>query len=319
MSLFLLKNLYPQFLFNDDDQGGGGSGGDGDDKGGDDKGADDKDQGGDDKKGLIDKDKVMKKDDDAAGDDDKKADDDKAKDDKPAERPEWLDEKFWDAEKNEPRLEQMQKSYKELEKKLGSSTGKPPKSPDDYEIKFDDKTKEALFGKNDPKKDPIVAAVTKRMHEKGFSQEALDEVFSSFGEAAVKYLEENKVPDIDVKAETEKLGKNADAIIENQVEFLGGLYKRGELNETQMQELLILTETAAGVQALQALRAHYGDSQKIPLNLDPDKGIKSAEELRAMQADKKYGVDKEYTAMVDAEYEKKYGTGRSGESQRSAL
>lgn len=86
-----------------------------------------------------------------------------------------------------------------------------------------------------------------------------------------------------------------------------------------MQEILILTETAAGVKALQAIRSHYGEKQNIPMNLNPGGGIKSADELRAMQADKKYGTDPEYTKMVDAEYEKKYGTGNSGESQRSAL
>jgi hypothetical protein len=97
------------------------------------------------------------------------------------------------------------------------------------------------------------------------------------------------------------------------------MFKRGEIDEDMAQEALILTETAAGIKFLQALRSHYGEKQNIPMNLSAGGGIKSADELRGMMADKKYGSDPEYTKMVDKEYEKKYGTGNAGESQRSAL
>lgn len=322
MSKFL-DLFYPRLIMSPDDDGGGAGGGDdkgddADDKGGDDKGDGDKGKG-----GLIDKDKITGGDKEKAdndkkqGDDkDKKAADDK---DKKIERPDWVAEKFWDPEKKEIRTEAMAKAYKDLESKLGKSTGKAPKSPDDYEIKLDDETKKALFTDGDAKKDPILAAVNKTLHEAGVPQELHEKLISTYAEAAKKFMKANAPPVIDEKVEKEKLGKNAEDIIENQTQFLSGLYKRGELNEDQLQEILILTETASGIQALQAIRSHYGEKQNIPLNLKPGGGVKSADELRGMMADKRYGNDKEYTDTVDREYEKKYGTGNSGHSQKAPL
>lgn len=317
MSLFLKENgFYPQILFapEDDGSGGGGSGG-GDDN---DNPGDDGDKGGDDNGGMINKDDIMGKKDDEPGDDDKPKDDEPG-DKKPAERPEFVKEKFWDAEKGEPRLEQLSKAYDDLEKKLGQGAGKPPKSPEDYKINLENEAIKALFPDGDPAKDPVMQNLSKKLHEKGVSQEVYESVMNVALEAVAENFEENKVPDIDPKAEREKLGKNADMIIKNQTQFLEQMFKQGHVNEAQMGEILILTETAEGLQALQAIRNYYGDQQKIPTNLNPGGGVKSADELRTMQANPKYGQDPEYTAMVDKEYEKKYGNGTSGESQRSAL
>lgn len=51
------------------------------------------------------------------------------------ERPEWLPEKFWDAENGKARTDAMAKSYSELEKKLGT---KAEEVPDKYEVKLPD-------------------------------------------------------------------------------------------------------------------------------------------------------------------------------------
>lgn len=317
MSLFLKENgFYPQILFapaDDDGSGGGGSGGDDNDNPGDDG-----DNGGDDKGGMINKDDILGKKEDAPGDDEKPKDE-KPGDDKPAERPEFMKEKFWDAEKGQPHLEAMAKAYDDLEKKLGQGAGKPPKSPEDYKINLENDAIKALFPDGDPSKDPVMQNLAKKLHEKGVSQEVYESVMNVALEAVAENFEENKVPEIDPKAEREKLGKNADAIIKNQTQFLEQMFKQGHVNEQQMGEILILTETAEGLQALQAIRNYYGDQQKIPTNLTPGGGVKSADELRSMQANPKYGQDPEYTSMVDKEYEKKYGTGTSGESARSAL
>lgn len=321
MSLFLKPFLFYQQSCmspaDDDGSGGGGSGGDEGDAG--DKGGDDGsdkggsgDEVGDKKSGLIDKNKIMGK----GGDGDKDQNADKDKGGKKADRPDHIPEKFWDPEKGEPRLEAMAKAYQDLEKKLGNNK----KAPDDYKIELDDDLKQ-LF---DPKKadsDPMLKWFKDYAKSNNFTQEMFNDALKGFGKTAGDFLKGEGAPPAmpDPKEELGKLGKNGQAIVDNQVEFLSGLFKRGELNEGQMQEILILTETAAGIQALQAIRKHYGEAQSIPLDLKADGGIKSADELRTMQADKRYGNDKEYTDMVDKEYERKYGNGNSGQSQRSPL
>jgi hypothetical protein len=317
MSLFLKQfGFYPQLCMSpadDDGSGGGGSGGDdGDaDKGGDYQGGSG-DDGGDKKGGLIDKDKIMGK---GEGDKDPDPDADKDKG-KKAERPEHIPEKFWDPEKGEIRHEAMAKAYQDLEKKLGNNK----KAPDDYKIELDDDLKK-LFQADKVESDPMLKWFKDYAKSNNFTQEMFNDALKGFGKTAGDFLKGEGAPPPmpDAKEELGKLGKNGQAIVDNQVEFLSGLFKRGELNEGQMQEILILTETAAGIQALQAIRKHYGEAQNIPLDLKADGGVKSADELRTMQADKRYGADKEYTDMVDKEYERKYGNGKSGESQRSPL
>jgi hypothetical protein len=314
MSFYLNAfEFYPQFLFTPEDEGegthapGGGESGEGSENDGE----------GTQSNGMINKDDIFGKKGDDPSDDKPNGDDPGEK--KPAARPDYIAEKFWDAEKGEPRLESMSKAYSDLEKKLGQGAGKPPKSPEDYQINLENEAIKALFPDGDPLKDPVMKNLTKKLHEKGVSQEVYESVMNVALEAVAENFEENKVPEIDPQAEREKLGKNADAIIKNQTQFLEQMFKQGHVNEEQMREILILTETAEGLQALQAIRNYYGDQQKIPTNLNPGGGVKSKDELMKMQADPKYGSDPEYTATVDKEYEKKYGTGTSGESARSAL
>lgn len=307
----LLGGAYP-FLYApmSDDGGSGGGSDDGDD--GDDGDQDDGDDGGSDDN-LVDKNKIFGKEGGDDGDDEKKEGDDKEPEDK-AERPDFIKEKFWDAEKGEPRLEAMAKAYDDLEKKLGNNK----KAPDEYKIELDENM-EKIFDKTKVDDDPLLNWFKGYAKENNFSQEMFNDALKGFAESSANMLDENAVPEIDQKAEREKLGKNSAAIIKDQTNFLEQLFKQGHVNEDQMNEILILTETAAGFQALQAVRKYYGDSQKIPTNLTPTSGVKSADELREMQANSKYGSDPEYTEMVDKEYEKKYGTGNSGESLRSAL
>lgn len=308
MSMFLLNNFQPRFLFDEDNGDGGSSGGDDNTNPGD-------DNGGDDKGHMLDRDKIMgggdKPDDDGDGDKpDDKPDDKQQK----AERPEYIQEKFWDPEKGEIRTESMAKAYKDLEKKLGKNS----KAPDEYKLELNEDL-EKIFDKTAADDDPLLKWFKGYAQKNNFSQEMFTEMLQEFGKEGAEMLAANAVPPIDPKEEMQKLGKNAHAIVENQTKFLGQLFKQGHVNEAQMQEILILTETAEGINALQAIRNYYGDQNKIPLNLTSKGGVKSSTELQTLLADPKYGNDKEYTDMVDKEYEKKYGKGTSGQSQRTPL
>ena len=254
---------------------------------------------------------------------DRKADDDddpeKKKEDDPdkkteiAERPDEVPEKFWDAEKGELRRDSLLKSYKELEAKVGDK-----KAPDEYKIDLNEDLKK-LFHEETAEKDPLLNWFKGYAKDNNFSQEMFNGALEGFAKSSAEFMAENSPPDIDPKAEIEKLGKNGQAIVNNHVEFLSGMFKRGEFSEDEMQEVLILTETADGVKALGKLRAHYGESQNIPLNLGSDGGVKSAEELQKLIGSTKYGQDSEYTAMVDKEYERKYGNNPAGQSMASPL
>ena len=308
MSLFLLLNgFYPLKLMNADDEDGGSGGDDGDNQ----DGADDNND------GMINKDDILG--DKGEADPDNKGeegDKDPDKKEDKAERPDFLKEKFWDKEKGEPRLDALSKAYDDLEKKLGNNG----KAPDEYKIEIGDDLK-GIFHADGADKDPLLGWFKEYAKENNFSQEQFNDALNGFGKSAADFLQGEGAPPAgpDPKEEREKLGANAGSIIENQTKFLEQMFKQGHVNEDQMGEILILTETASGLQALQAIRNYYGDQQKIPTNLNPGGGVKSSDELRTLQSNAKYGSDPEYTAMVDKEYEKKYGTGNSGESQRSAL
>jgi hypothetical protein len=222
------------------------------------------------------------------------------------ERPAFVPEKFWDAEKGAPKLEAMSKAFTDMEKAFRAGDHKAPEKPDGYKVTLDDKQKELLFGAKDadPHADPLFKQLTGWGVKNKISQAAMSEIMGMYAEASG---EEAGKFQIDVTAERAALGKNADAIIQNQHDFLGQMYKNGEIGEAELKEASILFETAAGIKLLQAIRGKYGE-QTIPTAL-PTVGddVPSAEELGRMTADPKYGTDKEYTAKVQRFYSQRYG------------
>lgn len=82
-----------------------------------------------------------------------------------SERPDHIPEKFWNAEQNAIRTEELLKSYGELERRLGEGTEMIPEDPDGYALDMPD---EAITP------DPEVNA---RLHAAGFSQEQAQLVY----------------------------------------------------------------------------------------------------------------------------------------------
>lgn len=313
MSIFKLLNGTSHFCYehagDDGAAGGGAAGGD---------------NGGDKGQSMFDTDAIKKEggqgndggqqDPNASAQDDpnKKPDDQKPAD-KPGQemaRPDWLkDDKFWDDEKGQIRSEEMHKSFKELEKKFHAGDHKAPEKPEDYKLAMNDEQKKVLFGKSDVEaeaiaNDPGIKALTTWGAKHKVSQDAINELLGEYVGFVQPELEKVQ---IDIEAEKAALGKNADAVIKNQMDFFGHLYRSGHINDKHLEELRILGETAAGIQAIQKIREYYGE-QPIPTNLNTSgEGLPSKEELSSMLNDPKYGEDKEYTAKVDAAYAKRYG------------
>jgi hypothetical protein len=86
-------------------------------------------------------------------------------------------EKFWDGEKGQIRTDALVKSYRELERKLGSTAHRElPAAPEDYTI---DITNEFLA--SDPE-------VNKRLHAAGFSEDQVQVVYDLAGEHLVPMI-----------------------------------------------------------------------------------------------------------------------------------
>ncbi|MCG8345155.1 MAG: hypothetical protein MI685_08370 [Chlorobiales bacterium] len=302
MFVFDYLNL---FLMNEAGEEGGVSGDGGNQDQGDSQKSDDNDNHQD--KSLMNKEAIMKKDGDTQ--------ETQEKSDKKADRPDYLHEKFWDKNEGKPRIEAMAKAYADLEKKLGGSK----KAPNEYKIELSDEAKK-MFNEDAVSDDPMLNWFKGFAKENNFSQEQFNSAIEGFSKAGFDFMNgENAPHEINAEEEIAKLGKNADAILRNQEQFLEQLYKQGHINDAQMNEIFILTETAEGINALQAIRSYYGEKQNIPLNLNSNSGVKSSDELQAMLNDPKYGTNAEYTAEVDAAYEKKYGSGNSGQSSAAPL
>ena len=225
-----------------------------------------------------------------------------------AERPDWLKEdKFWDADKGEMKADLMFKNLQELQAKFSRGDHKAPDKPEGYKVGLDDKAKEALFGSKDadPHKDPLFQKLTGWGVKHKISQDALNEILGQYAEASGEEVGKFQ---IDVAKERQALGKNADAVIQNQHQFFEQMFKNGEIGEAELKEAGILFETAAGVKLMQAIRARYGE-QPIPIDVAPvGDDIPSSEELGKMIVDAKYGTDKSFTDKVDGWYKKRYGT-----------
>ena len=221
-------------------------------------------------------------------------------------RPDWLKEdKFWDAEKGEIKAEDMLKSYKELEAKFHKGDHKAPAKAEDYKLALTDEQKTVLFGdaKADPAADPYIKGFTAWGVKNGVSQDGLNELLGMYHDLVAPEVAKVQV---DIEVEKKALGANADAIIKNQFDFLGQLYKAGHINDAMLNESQILMETSAGVKLLQAIRSYYGEAP-IPTNITAQDGMPTKEELSAMLNDPKYDTDPDHKAKVDALYAKRYG------------
>jgi hypothetical protein len=220
----------------------------------------------------------MKFDDDGKPVEDK-ADDDKDGDDKLDDgRPDWVPEKFWDADKGEVNSEAMAKSYATLEAahaklKAGKGMDKAPENPDGY---FDadkpfevPKEADRVFIEPD---DPGLKAYAKVAHKYGLSKDQFE------GLARDYMLEVNGMlaAPLDPQAEMEKLGKNGQAVVQANRTWAEGLYKSGTIKDEHIEIMYDIGKTAAGQDLLNLFRGMSGE-KPIPLSEVGGTGMTRAE------------------------------------------
>lgn len=208
----------------------------------------------------------------------------KPDDGKPAERPEYIEEKFWDAEKGEIRTEALAKSYGELQRKLSSgktdnvSAGVPEK----YELELPEGVEE------------LSESDEQLFKDMGLNNEQAQKVLN--------HLTETVIPELtaaNTRAETTELAaqwdmKPGSPEMRARVDALRG-WAKDNLPESVVKHM---SRSAAGVQQLWALMQSGAETS---LQGGQPRGTQraSAEELQSMMDDKYWEGDPARIAEVE--------------------
>lgn len=203
----------------------------------------------------------------------------------PNDRPDWVPEKFWDPEKKSPRVEQLAKSYAELEKKLSQRAPAPSevKLPDAYEVKLPEGFEGELADED-----------VKFFKDMGFDNDK--------AQKAVDYLYTSVVPALQqAKAETEATELAAEWGMKRGDEtFNARLSTLRDWAYQQFPEAVVkhMSRTASGVNQLWSLM-QKGDAgtARSPVA----QSAVSSDQLQSMMSDPRYwNGDAAYIAEVEA-------------------
>ena len=211
------------------------------------------------------------------------------------DRPDWFPAKFWD-EKEGPDLENIVKSYEELQKQF--SQGKH-KAPDTYDTNVLD---DAGYEKDDP----IIGAYTEWAKQYGINQAAFDDLAGKISSMAGDNEPQAKM---DYQAEHKALGNNADEIIKSNVNWADGLQRKGVVSEAERAELDMWGGSAVGQRLMQKVRQMTGDLSQIPIASVSDAGMSEDDfrsDIQSKMQDKRYGSDPKFTREVERMFEQRY-------------
>ena len=167
------------------------------------------------------------------------------------ERPDYIDEQFWNKEKGEPNVEGMAKSYKELRNAFNK------RNEDKVGEKVEDYATEEFFsseGMQDMKEDPAMMMALEAAKDAGMGIKQAQAFISKF----VTGMGELAPPAVDVQEELGKLGKNGPHIVSGIKTWIDGMKNHGDINDEVHAEILKLGSTAAGIKALDVLRQKSG-------------------------------------------------------------
>tara|TARA_R100001460_G_scaffold56465_2_gene96073 strand:- start:12597 stop:13292 length:696 start_codon:yes stop_codon:yes gene_type:complete len=213
-------------------------------------------------------------------------------------RPEWLPEKF-------KTPEDLVTSYSNLESKLGSSQeeikanllqeletealSSRPATVGDYQVP--ETVDESLINDNE-----LFQWWANHAFENGYSQEEFESGIAKYAQFADSFqpnLEEEK----------QQLGDNADARIEA-VDLWANKFFPEELGDA----ILVLGQSAQGIQALEFIMDKVGDSSMVS-NSQPSQSV-TVEDLQSMMKDERYWNpakrDKAFIKQVDDGFSKIY-------------
>ena len=198
--------------------------------------------------------------------------------------------KFWD-ENDGPDVEGLAKAYGELEKKFHNGDYK---APEDYDIKF-------LEEKGVTNDDSLLNEFTQWAKDNNISQSAFEKITNTY--IGMNEQEQQAEEDF-IKDEKQKLGNNADAIIDNTIQWGKSLVSKGVLTDDEYTELENWGGTAEGIRLLGKFRQMMGEKE---ITTTPVEGVQlDKEELQALVADPRYGNDMRYTRDVERKFQERF-------------
>jgi len=198
----------------------------------------------------------------------------------PGTRPENIPEQFWDPVTNQPRVEALLKSWKDLRGKVSQGIGNAPESPDSYAFP----QIEGLTAEMIQPDDPLWKQVRESAHKAGVTQQQLEAIVAPYLQDTLGRMKQQPAasPEEDAAArqaartaELQKLGPNGDLMVKDIAGWINGLQSRGSLTETEAKALM-QAGNADGVRALAKLRALAGE-KPIPLDSLADNSMSVAD------------------------------------------
>lgn len=204
----------------------------------------------------------------------------------PVEKPEYIEDQFWNAEKGELDAEKLATSYKELRAKM--SAGKH-KAPADGKYSVDE------LGDIDAE-DPMLADFLDIAKDEGFSQDQFERLTKFYLESQGALEEEIKYRKDE---EISKLGRNAEKIIASMDSWLQKFGTAGTLNNDELEAIANASNNATFINAMNKIRRSYGEADIPPASASMDVGATTLDEIQEMMADPRYGVDMAYTSRIE--------------------
>lgn len=223
-------------------------------------------------------------------------------------KPDFIQDKFWDADRNEPNLEALATSYNSLEKKLGSRTEELSKqiredyekeklasAPQEYKLEIKDIPENVSIEVADDM--PIVQWWKETAKSNGLSQEQFDQGVKMFVDNAIAGLP-------DPQEEMQKLGDAAKERIE-----AAELWSKKNLSPNAYNVISSIAATAEGVEALEEIMK-LSQNSPIPTTTTVMDVTPDLNDLKSMMNDPRYydsaKRDPSYVKRVTELYEKAF-------------
>jgi len=223
-------------------------------------------------------------------------------------KPEYVQDKFWDADRNEVNLENLASSYNSLEKKLGSRTEdlskqirqdieleRLSKTPEEYKVNLPELPENVDVSVSDDME--IVQWWKETAKSNGLSQEQFDQGVNMFINNAIATLP-------DINSEMEKLGDTAKERIE-----AAELWSKKNLSPDAYNTFSSVASTAEGVKAIEEIMKLTKDSP-IPTTPTQVSVTPDIQDLKSMLNDPRYydsnQRDPAYVKRVEQLFEKAY-------------
>lgn len=223
-------------------------------------------------------------------------------------KPEFIQDKFWDSERNEVNLENLASSYNSLEKKLGSRTEdlskqiredlemeKLKSAPEEYKVNLPELPENVDVTVSDDME--IVQWWKDTAKKNGLSQEQFDQGVEMFVNNAMATLP-------DMNAEMQKLGDNAKERVE-----AAELWSKKNLSPESYQTFSSVASTAEGVKVIEEIMKMTKDSP-MPSTPTQVSVAPNLQDLKSMINDPRYydsnRRDPAYVKRVEELFEKAY-------------